>query len=184
MCEGGILMVNFWQDFNLLGSELINFVNLEDKQKELVRNWRNHTDIKKWMRTEHHISSDEHLEFIERLRSDKENVYWLVKNNGQNIGVIYLNNIDFENRTAYLGIYANPNLSGVGSKLIRLLKELSFMVGGVPSLKLEVMENNLRAIDFYKKHGFVIENKKAESIRRDGKVCREIIMGLDDGHKG
>ena len=176
-------MVDVYKSFNLLGSEIINFVELGDQQKELVRQWRNHADISKWMRTDHIISSDEHLAFIERLKSDKKNVYWLVNDNGQEIGVIYLSNINFENSTAYLGIYANPYLSGVGAKLIGILKELSFNVLGLSGLKLEVMENNLRAINFYKKHGFVLENKKNEQITRDGKLYHEIIMGLYYDHK-
>lgn len=177
-------MINFYQNFNLLGSELINFVNLAPDQRELVRNWRNHPEIKKWMRRDHIISRDEHLGFIERLKSDKKNFYWLVKDNGRNIGVIYLNNVDFKNKTAHLGIYVNPDILGVGSKLIGFLKELSFGVGGLSSLKLEVMENNLRAINFYKKHGFVLDdNKKGALILRDGKQIQEIIMGLDYAHK-
>lgn len=171
-------MVNFCQNFHLLDSELINFINLDDNHRELVRNWRNHPDIKKWMKTDHIISVDEHLGFIGRLKSDRGNFYWLVKNSGQNIGVIYLNNVDFKHKTAYLGVYANPELRGVGSTLMAALRELSFNLARLHSLKLEVREDNQRAVSLYQRSGFSQEGLLREVVYQDGQWYDLIIMEM------
>jgi len=159
-------MIDLRQTFVLPAAiKLINFIFLSDEEKKTVYEWRTHPDIKKWMRTDGPISYNGHLEFIERLKTDKENFYWLVKNENRYIGVVYLNKIDLSEKSAYLGIYASPHLKGAGSLLMAGLKELSFGLCGLDILRLEVMELNIKAINFYEKSGFT----------RQGKVCGEIL---------
>ncbi|MDW8463861.1 MAG: formyltransferase family protein [Geminocystis sp.] len=55
-----------------LGDVLLkNFINLTQEEKEMVRRWRNHPEVRKWMYTDHEISRGEHEEFIERLKREK-----------------------------------------------------------------------------------------------------------------
>lgn len=171
-------MTNFCQNFKLLQFGLINFIHLSEDEKEIVRTWRNHPGIREWMRTDKVIDSNDHLAFIERLKTDNRNFYWMVKNKNENIGVIYLNQLDSKNRNAFLGVYANPDLKGVGYKLMTALKTLSFDLGHLHSLKLEVREDNHRAINFYQKSGFKQEGLLREAIYHDGKWYDAIIMGV------
>jgi UDP-4-amino-4,6-dideoxy-N-acetyl-beta-L-altrosamine N-acetyltransferase len=171
-------MKNFCQNFDLSQASLINFINLNEDDKEIVRKWRNHPRVRKWMRTDDIIDRQEHLSFIERLRSDNKNFYWMGKSNNENIGVISLNNLDAKNRNAFLGVYANPDLKGVGVKLMAALKDLSFNMGHLHSLRLEVREENLNAIKFYQKSGFKQEGLLREVTWHDGKWHNAIIMGV------
>ncbi len=171
-------MFNFAQDFSLTKCELYNFINLPESKKELVRNWRNDADIKKWMITDHIISKSEHLSFIESLKNDNKNTYWLVADKNIELGVVSLTRIDCNNKNAYLGIYANPGLNKVGSKLMASLMDVSFNLGGLHSLKLEVREDNKRAIEFYKKSGFKREGLLRDMINKDGIWYNLVIMGL------
>lgn len=171
-------MIDFCQNFDLPQVRLINFSNLSEDEKEIVRKWRNHPGIRKWMRTDKIIDSKDHLSFIERLKRDSKNFYWMVKSNNENIGVIYLNNLDSKNRNAVLGVYANPDLKGVGFKLMAALMDLSFGLGCLHSLKLEVREDNRKAINFYLKSGFKQEGLLREVIWHEGKWYNAIIMGV------
>lgn len=160
---------------------LKNFISLNEEEQELVRNWRNNENIRKWMYSEAMISPKEHISFINHLHSDTKNCYWLVNDKkGERIGVIYLNKIDFRNKNAYLGIYANPNckLKLKGSLLIKYLKKLAFEVCKVHTLKLEVIDANEKAISFYKKSGFIEEGRLKEFVFKNGNWHDVIVMGI------
>lgn len=174
-------------DFEFDDSIIKNFVNLTQKEKKMVRKWRNSDNVRKWMYSDHIISHKEHYEFIETLKTDNKNFYWLVKNkkNENHVGVIYLNRVDFKNKNTYLGIYSNPDSKqkGVGSLLIEALKKIAFDIAKLHTLKLEVVDFNDRAISFYKNMGFTEEGRLKEFVFKDGKWHDVIIMGIINKNK-
>ena len=172
--------IDLKRDFNLGDFRLTNFVHL-GVEKERVRRWRNDEAVRKWMYSDHLISKREHQRFIEGLRRDRKNFYWRVENGeGETIGVISLNKVDFENKNAYLGVYANPDFEGrgAGSGLIGSLKRLSFEVANLHTLRLEVIDGNERALRFYRKAGFKREGRLKEFIFKEGRWKDVIVMGM------
>jgi UDP-4-amino-4,6-dideoxy-N-acetyl-beta-L-altrosamine N-acetyltransferase len=160
---------------------LVNFVNLNDDDKEMIRNWRNHEDVRKWMYSNHLISTEEHAMFMAGVINDNKNSYWLARNkNGECIGVISLNRLDFNNENAYFGIYANPDckMQGVGHTLIDCLKKLAFHTANLHTLKLEVIEANEQAVNFYERSGFSREGRLKECILKGGKRQDVLVMGI------
>jgi len=131
--------------------ELINFVNLDDKEKRMVLDFRNHSDIRRWMYNKNKISLQEHLEFIESLKSDKNRLYFLVKDKENIIGVIDYKLI---NNYAQVGLYKNPSLKGVGKLLMNTLLQYGFETLHLKKMVLFVFANNNVAINLYKKFGF------------------------------
>lgn len=180
-------MINLKEDVTLGDIKLLNFLNLNDEEKELVRNWRNHDGVRKWMYSSHIISPEEHDKFIDRLSEDKKNFYWLVKNkDGKCVGVIYLSDLNMSNKNAYIGIYSEQTneLSGSGKLLIECLEKLAFDILDLHTLKLEVLEDNKRAIGFYEKSGFSKEGILKEFVLRDEKWCDVIVMGIINKNMG
>ncbi len=164
-------------DFSLGKIKIKNFINLNEEEKEIVRKWRNNKDIRKFMYQKRIITKKEHIKFIESLKSDSKNFYWFVINEKNYLGVFYLNKVDLLNKHAYLGIYSNPELKGVGRILMKCLMYIAFKVAKLHTLKLEVIETNKNAIEFYKKHGFQEEGRLKEFVFRDGKWLDVIVMG-------
>ena len=163
---------------------LTNFVNLDRDEKELIRRWRNSEKIRQWSYSDHVISQEEHSAFIEKLSEDTNNYYWLVQDsdaNNKNIGVISLNKIDYENKNAFLGIYTNPGIKspGMGNLLMACLKELAFNILNINYLKLEVIEGNVKAIDFYRQSGFKEISKSIGHASKNGKSHNIIIMEIE-----
>ena len=158
-------MPDLRKDFEFKDAMLINFINLTNSEKEMVRIWRNNEDIRRWMYTKHVISRKEHFDFIERLKDEERNFYWLSKDRqGEYIGVIDLKKEDAADKHAYLGIYKSPDckLRGAGALLVECLKRLSFDIADLQTLKLEVSNENDHAIRFYKRMGFQEEGKRNE----------------------
>ena len=67
-----------------------------------------------------------------------------------------MNRLDPKNRNAYFGIYANPEekIHGAGLILEKSAISLAFDVAQLHTLKLEVIEDNERVINFHKRMGF------------------------------
>jgi len=170
--------IDLKKNIELNGAELINFVNLTDDEKEMIRNWRNHENVRNMMYSDHVITIEEHTKFIDGLSNEMKNFYWMVRKNRENIGIISLNKVDFKNSNAYIGIYINPYLSGIGRLLIEYLKKLAFYETKLHTLKLEVIEDNERAISFYKKAGFKEEGRLKEFVFKTNKWLDVIVMGI------
>jgi UDP-4-amino-4,6-dideoxy-N-acetyl-beta-L-altrosamine N-acetyltransferase len=170
------------RNLEISGMTLLNFTNLSKEEKEMILRWRNSEEVRRWMFTDHIISLKEHLDFIDSLKNDNRNFYFLVKRVSEYLGVVYLIRVDLRNRNAYLGIYANPEkkIAGLGSILGEVLLKLTFDVAKLHTLKLEVFEDNERAIALYRKLGFVEEGRLREFIFRDGKWKDVIVMGITE----
>lgn len=179
-------MITLRKRFRLKNSIAINFVNLNKEEKEMVRRWRNNKNIRRWMYDGHIISLKEHSRFIESLKNDNKNSYWLIKNGrGESVGTVSLNRINFKNRNAYLGIYVNPEISqsGTGRLLIALLKKIAFGIFKLHTLKLEVIADNKRAVDFYSREGFSKEGELRDFVFKNGRWIDVVVMGMINNAK-
>jgi len=157
---------------------LYNYVNLNENDKALVLSMRNHPEIKKWMHSQDSIPDVAHCEFIERLESQADRRYFLVKQKNNIIGSINFSEINLYNSVEF-GIYTNPflQLKGAGRMLESAASQYAFIELGVKKIKLEVYSDNERAVYFYNKCGFeLIEIKK---VNHQNIMCMEKMKVLE-----
>jgi len=147
--------------------KITNFINLNIEEKKMILNWRNHPDIARYMITKH-ISLKEHLQFIENLKKNLNKKYFLI----EDIGVIYFT--IFKNY-AEIGLYKNPQKKGVGKILMEKLIDYGFNKLNLTKLILYVYEDNLKAINLYKKFGFTETDKKDNLIKMELKNANRKI---------
>ena len=174
-------MISLKDNFSVGNIKIENFLNLSIEKKKMVLGWRNHESIRKWMYSDTIISTQEHADFLSDLIRDENNFYWVVENEvGFFLGTISLNKIDFQNKHAYIGIYANPynEIKNKGDLLIQCIKKLGFEITGLHTLKLEVIANNKKAINFYKKSEFNEEGKLKEFVFKDEQWHDVVVMGI------
>jgi len=144
--------------------ELVNFIDLSYDEKIMVLEWRNHPNIRKWMFTQDPIALDNHLNYIDSLSLKKDREYFLVKQHNQAVGVIDFTNIDKKSLTVEFGLYAKPNLKGIGSLLMQEIVDYAFNTLKMQTLISEVFEENSLAIKLYKKFNFRSIIKKENII--------------------
>jgi len=145
--------------------QLLNFTTLDLSQKKLILSWRNHPNIRKWMINDHETSLEDHLNFIDLLSSKTDRHYFLVQKESDFIGVIDLTHVT--DSSAELGIYANPDMRGVGSTLMTSLIDHASKLG-LSKLIANVVITNVRALNLYRKFDFSetqrFEHKKKKMI--------------------
>ena len=151
---------------NLKGISLTNFIDLSNNDKLMVLDWRNNEDVRKWMYNSDIISKEEHLAFIDTLKTNEIKQYYLVSYKENYVGVMYMIDIDNTNKTAEFGIYSNPSLKGNGKILMDSICEYSFNILNLHKIVAEVFEDNQRAINLYSHFNFqkiyenILYNKK------------------------
>ena len=137
-----------------------NFVDLNLNEHKEVLNWRNHPEIRKWMYNKKEILLKEHLNFIETLKKDKHRLYFKI----DDLGVI---NYKISNKSAEIGLHKNPNKKKVGKILMKKLIEYGFNKLNLTKLVLYVYKDNLKAINLYKKFGFIETDRKDKLIKME-----------------
>lgn len=151
---------------------LCNFTTLSKVQKQMILAWRNHEAVRAYMYNENAISEAEHFSFIESLKTREDRRYFLVQDEGIDIGVIDFN--DISNASAVMGLYANPTLhqKGVGSLLMDAIVTYAFETLKVRILKAEVFEENTKAKALYEKFGFCEKGRKIVNEKKV--ICMEL----------
>ncbi len=130
-----------------------DFIHLNDYEIKLVWQWRTDKKISQFMKTKY-IDFKEHLNFIIALKKDQTKKYFLVLKDDETIGVIYFINITQD--SCEFGLYAKPNLKGVGQILMQEIKKYAFENLKIKELKACVFKQNKKALDLYLKNGFFI----------------------------
>ena len=151
--------------------KLMNFTELTLEQKEMVLIWRNSSEIRKWMYNQEEIELNDHLNFIESLKSRKDKLYFLVKKDKEYIGVIDFTEI-IEEESLHMGIYTNPNIKGNGKILLNKIIEYSFDNLKVKKIYSEVFSQNNKAYELYEKYNFKDISKK--TINNKEVICMEL----------
>ena len=159
---------------NLKNITIKNFTELSDVEKLMVLSWRNHESIRKWMYNSEIISEASHFKFINTLSSLTDNIYFLVQDNNEKLGVIYFNKIDLENKTCYFGLYGsiNSKVKGIGRILEETSLNYAFNILKVNNLKLEVYAENIQVINLHKKYKFKQFAEKEINCKKI--ICMEL----------
>ncbi|HEA8077179.1 TPA: UDP-4-amino-4,6-dideoxy-N-acetyl-beta-L-altrosamine N-acetyltransferase [Campylobacter jejuni] len=130
-----------------------DFITLNLDELKLIWQWRNDKNIGQFMLNKS-IKFEEHLNFIKQLKTSRSKKYFLLFKENQAFGVIYFNNIT--NQTCEFGLYAKPNLKGVGQILMNEIKKYAFEILKIKTLKACVFKQNQRALSLYLKNNFYI----------------------------
>jgi RimJ/RimL family protein N-acetyltransferase len=101
------------------------------------------------------------------------------RSDGQPVGNVALQDVDYRNRTAEFGIYiGDPTCRGrgYGSEATRMILTFAFRVLGLHNVMLRVYEYNLAAIRVYEKAGFREMGRRSQSQFMDGRFWDVVFM--------
>ena len=140
----------------ILKKENIVLRRLEERDIELVRNWRNDPKISQYMSFRDYITTEMQKKWFEKIDNDN-NYFFIINIDNKDIGMTELKNIDYEKNIAEAGIfiYDDLYLNGIYSYISTyILFDFAFNKIGLKTIFSYVLENNKRAIKFNKSLGF------------------------------
>ena len=136
---------------------LVNFLNLDQSLQEKTRDWRNLPQVAEFFQIDY-IPLEVHLKWLESLKSIKpRSVAFMIRVDSNNVGVTYLQRIEYEEKTCDWGIYIHDlSCRGKGLGSWALEECLRYAKGklGVEKVGLEVLIQNDRGVAVYHKAGF------------------------------
>jgi RimJ/RimL family protein N-acetyltransferase len=119
--------------------------------------------------------------FEEYLRDEQRHIFGIETLDGRLIGNIGLENINWKDSNAALGIVIGEKEywdEGYGTEAIISLLDFVFREMNIHRVYLRVFEDNHRAIRCYEKCGFKLEGRLREAHFSDGEYCDELVMGI------
>lgn len=159
---------------------LQNLCDCSLEQQLCVLDIRNGEAVRNAMYSDHIISRDEHLNYIDALRSDKKQRIFAVLNaEATPVGVVGLNNIDLVHKKSDWAFYLDASArGGVGSALEIFMLNHVFEDLGLEKLNCEVLETNPMVVAMHKKFGFSEEGYRRANVIKDGVRIGVHFLGI------
>ena len=154
---------------------------MEKRDIELLRNLRNHPDMRRWHCSHMLVSDIEQEEWYERSGTDQRSKIFMVDDlNGNTVGYVQLRNIDYKNRSVEIGIHLGPEAQGrgYGRDAFLLLMRFAFNEMNMHRVYLQVFDFNDRAIKLYEKLGFREEGRFRDVIFQEGRYYDIVQMSI------
>lgn len=129
---------------------------VEEKDIEMIRNWRNDPKISQYMSFRDYITPEMQKKWFEKINNDN-NYFFIINIDGNDVGLVDLKNIDYANFVGESGIfiYNDSYLNGMYSYLTSyILLKFAFSTLKLSIIEAKVMDNNKRAVRYNKSLGF------------------------------
>jgi len=164
---------------------MITLRDVKPEDKDMLRHWRNKPEVSKYLYNDHHISQEEHDKWFRGIAVDSTRRYWIIACDDQDVGVVYLYNLDNKNKRCYWAFYvADPDTrgKGIGSFVEYSILKHVFDDLEMEKLCAEVLAFNEPVTNMHKSFGFVQEGYFRKHIRKSNRqedvVC--VAMLKDD----
>ena len=154
--------------------KLIPVTELDKSVQLQLLNIRNEEHIRQWMFTGKIISVDEHLSWIKHLKTDLDQIcFVIIDDDGCPYGSVNLKKINKNHKTAELGFYKTETLNekGLVTRCLKALIDYSFDVIGLEKLYSEVFEGNVKSVNIHEKLFFCKEGfLRSHIIKKENRI--------------
>lgn len=148
-------------------------------QQKAILNIRNEPSVRNSMYTNHHISLDEHLNWVEILKNDKTQIVFIILVNDIASGVLSISALDLVHKKSDWAFYLTDKVrGGLGAALEFSLLNFAFDDLLLEKLNCEVLETNDVIVKLHKKFGFIEEGFKNSNIEKNGTRIGVYFLGI------
>lgn len=82
----------------------ISLERLSEDKLELVRSWRNSPEVSRYMFSQEYITAEQQKKWFKKINNDS-NLYFLINYKGEYIGLVDMNDIDYDKKIGENGFY-------------------------------------------------------------------------------
>lgn len=155
----------------------INLQQLTANDLELVRTWRNSSEVAQYMYTDGNITIEQQEAWFKNIKDDHTSQYWLIEYNNNKVGVASLTNINKTLSSCYWAFYIGDNSirgGGIGAKVEFNVIDYVFYKLNIHKLRCEVLTFNEKVIAMHEKFGFRREAYYREHVKKNG-VWQDVV---------
>ena len=168
---------------NSSSSRLIRFVPLLGQNRDTCMKLlavRNEETVRRAMFTDHVISADEHLQWMQGLQSDPSRRIWVILDGGgEVIGQVSLNRLDRRQKTSDWAFFLSQSeRGGLGFAVEYAFLNFVFDVLELAKLNCEVVEGNDTVVKLHGKFDFRQEGLRRSQVIKDGQRINVHLLGL------
>ena len=157
----------------------IELVPLTIDKLEMVRAWRNHVDVAKYMLDQSYISTDQQISWFNTLSCKEDQLHLLIRYKGEYIGVVNAKSLDGSplNKAIKVspGLYISPSSKYRNSILAfspsLVFIEYLFNLKNTHQLLAQVLPNNSNAIRYNESLGY-----KKQSVDEQGIITMQLVL--------
>ena len=158
---------------------------LEEADLERTHRWHNDPELySRLVNPFRFVSRTAELEWLRRkagYSANEINLAICLRATGEHIGNIYLGEIDWVSRRAFLGIFiGSPEHrgKGYGQEAMRQVLAHAFADLHLNRVFLEVLVDNAPAIKVYERCGFAVEGRLRSHVFKNGSYQDVLVMGI------
>lgn len=171
----------------MLSSFRVTLRALEEADLERTHRWHNDPELyAALVNPFRFVSKTAEVEWLRRKAAYSNcevNLAICLRSTGEHIGNVYLGQIDWVSRRAFLGIFigsAGQRGNGYGREAMQLVLAHAFQDLHLNRVFLEVLADNAAAIRLYEKCGFALEGRFREHVFKHGSYQDVLIMGIQE----
>lgn len=160
--------------------ESYKLVDISDKHKSIILQWRNSDHIRMNMINSSLITKKEHSKWFKNLHRDKSIIAKVFTHNDEPLGFVNFTDIDYLNSKCEWGFYIGKKNAAKGSGKIMGILALDFLFDsiGIRKLYSSVLDFNNISIHYHKKFGFVEEGRLKKHILRGANYSDIVLMAM------
>ncbi len=150
------------------GNGAVRIRPIEERDLERTLAWRNRDEARVWFKTSSLITMEQHRSWFQRYQELDDDFLFIVENDGVPVGQVSIYRIDWKTSHAEVGRFlVAPEASGQGYIGQACAELLRFCLDTLKlrNVFLEVYESNHRAVNMYRRNGFVEESRHDGLIR-------------------
>ncbi len=165
----------------MLENSLIKLRPISEKDTDNILRWRNSKEVKKFFCMQDDLTREEHEWWLKnRVQVGKVIQFIIVdKELEQDLGTVYIRDIDEQNKNGEFGIYIGEVQSrnkGIGTQAMELICDYAFKKLKLHKVYLRVLATNERAISVYKKNGFKEEGKFKDHLYVEDTGYQDLVF--------
>ena len=160
---------------------MIKLRKITTNDLEMIRKWRMLPEVSKYMLNYRTITTEDQIKWFEKISNDKSCKYWIIQYKLEDIGLISISEIDYNNKNCTWGYYiADLNMrgKGIGKNLECSLHDYVFNVLNLHKLYGDVVDGNQIILGMHKRFGYTIEGVFRDQICKNNKYINIIKVGI------
>ena len=159
----------------------IKLIPLTKSDIELVRNWRNSSDVSQYMYTDSEISKKQQHIWFDNIHKDNSCKYWIIEYDEKKLGLASITGINETLKSCYWAFYLGDSSvrgAGIGAKVEYNIISYVFNKLKLNKLRCEVFTSNEKVIKMHEKFGFRREAYYREHCMKNNEKLDVVGLAL------